>query len=274
MHTLTDTKAKILMLLEHLKNRDFKPYTLKSTLTPAQEYSDLFVMRADYARATFLAENIYALLKTSVCSITHEFRFFNPEGLPIGTNSFHTDKYFSCFELDPPRASINPDQPYISFTHSTTLDQEAKDDCYAKGIRPIPLHRGYLRQSKLADHMGSVVHGSFGGISPQSYEDNAAKQRRHGFEYMPNYQFNPDFKYDLVFNNPTDKDLKLTIKSYVKQGSNQLLASLKIASLGTKYLTISNLEGLITIESRMPICRPIIFQNPDLDDSCLNIFHS
>lgn len=262
------------MLLEHLKNKNFKPYSLKSVLIPAQEYSDLFVMRADYARATFLAENVYALLTTSCCSVTHEFKFFNPDGLPIGKNSFHTDNYFSCFELDPPRASINPENPYISFTHSTSLDQEAKYDCYVKGIRPIPLHRGYLRQSKLAGQMGSIVHGSFGGISPQGYDDNAAKQRCHEFQYIPNYQFNPDSKYDLVFNNPTDKDLNLIIKNYTKSGCCQFLASLTISTLGTKSLTISNLEGLITIESRMPICRPIIFQNPDLDDSCLNIFHS
>ncbi len=231
-------------------------------------------MRADYASSTFLAENIYALLMTSSCNATHEFHFFNAEGLPMGKNRFYTDKYFPRFELDPPRTSVAPNHPYISFTHSVYLNQDTQYDFCVNDIQPIPLHRGYLRQSKLVGQMGSVVHGNFGGMSPQSYEENAAKQRRYEFEYIPNYLFDPESIYDLVFNNPTDKNLEITIKSHAQTSYHQVLSSLRISAKGTKSLRISNLEGLLVIKSRMPICRPVIFQNPDLDDSCLNIFHS
>ena len=61
-----------------------------------------------------------------------------------------------------------------------------------------------------------------------------------------------------MFNNPTKDNIKIKI---IKNdlGKNH---DLYIPSLGTKFFNLEEYCGSISFESRLPICRALVFKNP------------
>ena len=47
-----------------------------------------------------------------------------------------------------------------------------------------------------------------------------------------------------------------------------------INSLGTEYVLIKNYEGKLSFISKLPICRCIVFKNPNSNNMNFDVFHS
>ena len=75
----------------------------------------------------------------------------------------------------------------------------------------------------------------------------------------------------VIFNNPTNSILSINI---IFNNSSEE-TNLVIPSLGTKFLRIKNYYGSLSFESRLPICRALIFKNPTPNDhGTFDVFHS
>ena len=50
---------------------------------------------------------------------------------------------------------------------------------------------------------------------------------------------------------------------------------IEINSMGTKYFRVENYTGSISYQSKLPICRALIFKNPTPNNSgTFDVFHS
>ena len=47
-----------------------------------------------------------------------------------------------------------------------------------------------------------------------------------------------------------------------------------IQPMGTDLITLKGYKGMLSFISKMPICRPLIFKNPNLDSNNFDVFHS
>ena len=89
--------------------------------------------------------------------------------------------------------------------------------------------------------------------------------------FTPVYKFQNHNKYDLVFNNPTKSNLKIKI-ILNELGKNYYL---HIPSLGTKFFNLDGYSGSISFESRLPVCRALVFKNPAPNsEGNFDVFHS
>ena len=207
------------------------------------------------SKTYFVAENIRALIKGEKVKVTHLLRFYSREGVFLREDSYSDNDFFS-------RIKINgklDEEHYCSFTHSV---QYAEDDFLDQAIKingelVCGQNRGYCIYYPESDSsIGSMVHGNFGAISDQGA---LLARLRATHLYTPAYVFEPHNEYDLVFNNPTSRRLNLIV--FYNSTNNFLKQS--VESLGTCSVRIVDYFGTLSFESSLPICRPMIFKNPD-----------
>lgn len=259
----------IKIFLSYLRNYNHSPYSLSSLFCDQGSLSDFFVFDRDCNYIGFIAENIRSILTGEEVSIKHIFKFFSSNGNLIYSQSFNTKEYFKKIVFKP----IKTNEKYFSFIHYVESDLNLNEIFMKKGINKkikfSEQNRGYsiYYPDKLSS--GSCVHGNFGGISKDLKKMARTTFMKH--IYTPIYKFEDFHKYDLVFNNPTNKNIliKILFNNSFKE------SILSIPSLGTRYLRIDNYCGSLSFESNLPICRPIVFKNPTPNfSSDFDVFHS
>ena len=248
---------KIYYFLAAIKNRPSSPHSSSAAFEFPESVSDLFVW-SPYAKKTyFVAENIRALIKGEKVRVTHFLRFYSRDGAFLREDSHSDDDFFSRIKIN---GKLDKDH-YCSFTHSVHYGVDGEDDFLdevikANGELVCEQNRGYCIYYPDSDFsIGSMVHGNFGAISDQGV---LLARQRAAHLYTPAYIFEPHNEYDLVFNNPTSRPLDFWV--FYNSTNNSLKHS--IQSLGTCSVRIVDYLGTLSFESRLPICRPIIFKNP------------
>ena len=100
-------------------------------------------------------------------------------------------------------------------------------------------------------------------MAPSNIKYSAAIRRSKTYVYTPTYIFKNKDIYHLVFNNPTQKDLKIEIMGINSLNNKKMLFKLFLKPMGTNYLRVNKFEGKLSFYSKLPICRCIIFKNPE-----------
>jgi len=257
------------ILFSYLKNINHNPYTLRANFSSITNISDFFIWDQDCYSMGFIAENIRSLLMGHKVDITHNFKFFNPEGELLDHQSFETDEFFKKISF----SKINSKCKYISFIHYVESEINIKEILKRKGIRRslkfCEQNRGYTIYYPNDLISGAIVHGNFGGISKDLKK--TAQQTFLKHNYTPIYRFDKDLEYDLVFNNPTSKNLIIEI---IFNNSLKTIV-LSIPTMGTRFIRIKNYTGSISFSSKLPICRALIFKNPTKNiNRNFDVFHS
>ncbi len=260
--------SKILYNLSYLSNWNHNLYSIKNKINFHTNLSDFFIWSKDCSKIEFIAENLRSLIYGEKVKITHNFRFFSEDGKFICHQKYNSDAFFEKITLKP----IIDSSIYCSFTHFVE-SKVSLDDILGKRLentKNICEHnRGYTIYYPGRADSGSIVHGNFGGISKKDKKRAITHFKKH--IYTPIYKFYDSNNYDLVFNNPTKN--KIAIKLILNNDSKTNY--LEIPSLGTRFLKINNYSGSISFESRLPICRPIIFKNPAPNfQGDFDVFHS
>ena len=255
----------------HFLRRSFSPTSFKSKINPNDSYSDFFFYSSNLFLNTYRSENTFALILKKPFKVRHKFVFYSRSGelfkeIYIESPDFIISVDFPCFETR---------EKYLSFTHEILpLDGNLKlKDIIGQKKLVSFQNRGYTIFKKEKNSIGSSVHGNFGFICPSNIKMSAARQRRIEFSYTPSYEFEFCSSYDLLFNNPTDKSLKVEIK-FKNRNFEIDDFNLQIRPMGTDYVPIKKYQGQISFNSNLPICRPLIFKNPELDLNNFDVLHS
>ena len=258
---------KFLNLIEKTKAIKYSPFSLKEKLSSSKLYSDFFILNTKFARTIFIAENIYSLYKKKDIKVTHEFNFFQKDGKFLQKLNHETEELFSKILLP----KITTQSKYISFTHNSYYGKRKNFLNKNLSIQ----HRGYTIFYKQKNHLGSILHGNTGGISPALVNKTSMVQRNSKFIYTPAYKFLNNAKYDLVFNNPTNKKLQIIIIfNFFNKENSYKNKTIMIDPFGTDFINFSKYEGTISFISKLGICRCLVFKNPDLRDNNFDVFHS
>lgn len=244
------------ILFAYIKNINHNPYSLNSLLSLDSNISDFFIWDKDCLRIGFTAENIRAILLGYPVEVIHHFKFFSKDGSLINHQSYKTSEFFHKILFNP----IDCNDKYISFIHYVESESDLKEIFNKKnGLKTFKWaeqNRGYTTYYPYDTEYGLVVHGNFGGISKNL--DKTARQTFLKHIYTPIYRFDKDSSYDLVFNNPTRKEIFINI---ILNGSSQK-SHLKIPSMGTRFYRVNKYKGSVSFISKLPICRALVFKNP------------
>ena len=258
--------------LSYLKNWNHKIYSLRDDINFETNLSDFFIWSNDCCQIEFIAENLRSLITGKKIEVTHNFIFFNEEGEFITSQKYQSSNFFEKIIIESPFQ--NTKSKYFSFIHfveSKKSLNEIFDNLGLKELNDIcEQNRGYtVYYPEENKYSGAVVHGNFGGISKNFLKRAKTNLRKH--IYTPIYKFEEGEIYDLVFNNPTNINLFIKI---IFNDSNKII-HLNIPSLGTKYFSLSNYSGSISFESKLAICRALIFKNPAPNyKGTFDVFHS
>ncbi|QNG28926.1 hypothetical protein [Synechococcus sp. LTW-R] len=263
---------KAIIVGEHIKNRSYSPFTLRSKLDQGKSYSDFFIYGTAFQSNTFIAENIYSMMLDEPLAVHHIFKFYDTKGCEISKHISATSDPFLRVNLPCPPTS---DQ-YISFTHHVKPVQQhledAHNDLIARLMQSRGLqHRGYLIYKVRRLSIGSVVHGNFGGIAlSENKYTYAAVKRNQTYDFTSAYSFSQDDQYHLVFNNPTVKKMSLRVKSCKENEFDT--CELTLPPRGTEFIAFTGYKGNLVVKSSMPLCRPIVFKNPARSTG-FDVFH-
>ena len=259
------------LIINHLLMRNYSPTSLNSKLVPNETYSDFFFYSPLFYLNTFRAENTIALLLKKPFEVRHEFIFYSQNGKEFKKLYYDSSDFIISYDFP----ILQTADKYLSFTHEIIpLEKEFKIKDIVGNNKLVSFqHRGYTIFKKQKNSIGSVVHGNFGVICPTNIKKSAAKQRQIEFSYTPAYEFNYHSNYEILFNNPTNKDLKIDLK-FRNLNCDYNDTSLKISKMGTSYFSLSNYNGQVSFNSRLPICRPLIFRNIEKEKSNFDVLHS
>ncbi len=260
---------KLKVFLSYLKGYNHSPYKINYLINPPLNISDFFIFDTDCEKIIFIAENIRALILGHEVTVTHKFLFFSRDGKLLEIQSFKAKAFYEKIILKP----IPSKDKYLSFIHYAESDLNLQSISKGEGrlnhISISEQNRGYSIYYPNNYSIGSVVHGNFGGITKDLIKTARVTLLSH--IYTPIYKFDKNSKYDLVFNNPTDN--KILIK--IKFNSSSKIVRLYIESMGTSFQRISDYEGSLSFESKLPICRALVFKNPTPDNfGNFDVFHS
>ncbi len=259
-------------IISWLFNRKFQAHRLSSLISPKELYSDFFIYNSDYFQNIFIAENIFALIKSFKVEVIHSFKFFNKYGQLINIYNHKDDNYISKINLP----KIKSGEPYLSFTHqSIEVNPIGNIFSEVKSKRLIGIqHRGYTLYKKEKASMGNIVHGNFGAIYPEEVKYSAAVLRNEEFCYTPIYIFKANNKYHLVFNNPTHQLLEIQVVTSRQFGVMGLDKKISIKPFGIEHIELKGYEGSLSFISLLPICRCVVFKNPGIGETNFDVFHS
>ena len=256
-------------ILTAISRDSSSPYSRKIDIFTPNSLSDFFVWSPFTKSTYFVAENIHALLQGVKVDVTHSFKFFSESGELIHEEKHDSNDFFCRVKL----TGIVNSTGYTSFIHFVTHQGREEDSLMSiikgNGRTVCEQNRGYcIYYPNIEFPLGAMVHGNFGGISNEA--SSYAKQRAWHL-YTTAYKFELNNEYDLVLNNPTSQELCVN----VVLNQCKVVHSLTIKPLGTKHIRIFNYCGSMTFESRLPICRPVIFKNPRcINTSDFDVLHA
>lgn len=257
----------------------FRPYRSLTTapvvLGDADSISDLFVYRGDLSATQFVAENTLALLTAAPVPVVHRLHFFDPEGQPCGEQIVRSTDYFTTITIQP--LAIE----YGTFVHSTAYDEaeiEANRSLDRSLLQLQRLHRGYALYQRTPQSVFAAVHGNFGGIVTRA----GASRRRHRllarrrahFLYTPQHRFSPQDRATLFVMNscPTREIVEVLGAAAGSDDSHPLV--LDVPPLGVRRCRLEGVDGYLSIRSRLPSCRPLIFVETDSNPHHFDVFHT
>lgn len=263
--------SRATIFVSHLLNKNYSPMKLRARVLPDCAYSDFFIYKPNYFKNIFKAENSLAIINKKPINVTHKFKFFTSKGLKFDEFCFKSSDYFVNIEF--PRFQTNED--YLSFTHEikTLNDSQLIKNLFGWRSLISLQHRGYTIYQKRKNSLGSSAHGNFGFINTRNKYHNGAFQSKLDFLYTPSYAFDKDSKYNLVFNNPTEKLLKIKF-IFNNNESIHNHKTLFLEPMGTNFIEFKDYSGIITFVSRLPVCRALIFKNPEIDAKDFDVLHS
>ena len=252
----------------HLQFLQHRIYSLNFSMNFTEGISDFFVWNKNCKKIDFIAENVRGLVSSKKILVSHNFKFFSKDGNYIETQKFETDDFIKRLTLKP----IITDSTYCSFIHYVESDIDLPIFLKKEGMKNINGFCEYNRGSAIyfpgKTSIGGAVHGNFGGISKNLHLN--AKQRSTHL-YTPIYKFEENSIYDLVFNNPTYRKLIVRIIF----NNNNKTKKIEIPSLGTDFVKIKDYTGSIGFQSKLPVCRALIFKNPSPNSQGnFDVFHS
>lgn len=249
----------------HFKNLAINPYKLRFKLFPPNQLSDFFIYSRQFTKVAFTAENTLAILEHKPILCSHRFTFFDASGAIIDLQEFATSNYTLNVEFK----SIAASDDYISFTHHVDYADSIIEECRKfLNSKITMLHRGYSSYWQSIDSIPHVVHGNFGAITENLISISRLASQHI---YTPSFCFHKLSTYHLVFNNPCDVPIYINIRD--NSGVN--MVTLRLTSLATTHFELRNYDGLVHIVSQLPICRPLIFQNPPICGvSNFDVLHS
>ena len=260
---------KILKYFSYIRNYQHNVYSINNPINVKTNISDFFIWSNKCKHIDFVAENTRALMLGNEVKVTHNFKFFNENGQVIYHQKHNTNKFFERIRLN----LINFDFSYCSFIHYVDSDLSISEIIKKKnlGIKNnfCEQNRGYTIYYSSNDNSGSVVHGNFGGLTKNGKKMAITNAKKH--LYTPIYKFKKDSNYDLVFNNPTNKmiDIFLWMNNFTNK------KELTIPPLGTRFFHLKDYFGSISFESKLPICRALLFVNPESNSiGNFDVFHT
>ncbi len=263
---------KLSRFVSFYMNKEYMPFKYKSLVKPESNYSDFFIYNTKFFKNVFIAENTFSLLNLKKIDVIHKLDFYSKEGNFLKTKLYKSKDFISKIELP----KFNSNAEYISFIHETKLDPKKNNlSKIDKTLKCVLQHRGYSIFFKNKNSIGSIVHGNFGAITPSNKKNIGAIIRRKNYSYTPMYLFKKSDSYHLVFNNPTEKKLKINIHGKSQITNFEVNELITINSFGTEFFILNNFEGKLSFISKLPICRCIVLKNPELNTlGNFDIFHS
>ena len=246
------------------------PYRLSSNIKLPSSISDAFICSFHCSKLEFIAENIRALLLRQSFEVKHLFTFYSADGQSRDSFEAISSNFVARLSLNLP----DWNDKYCMFTHQVVSNLSIKQILSQKKINNRIMFceqsRGYtIYYPHQSIPIGGAVHGNFGAISA---DGNLLAVQRAKHLYSPAYYFSEDDIYDLVFVNPTNQLLDI----FIFKGDNpEPCESLAIPSMCTRYFKLENFSGSLSLLSRLPICRPVIFKNPAPNAlGTFDVFHS
>ena len=203
-------------------------------------------------------------------SVIHKFHFFDNNGTKVGDFQLNDSNLYSTIKL--PKFDSNK-YKYLSFVHKTILLNKKEYNFPFKNKLSFQ-HRGYSIIKKFPNSLGSLVHGNLGGIDVSKKIVCKARIRSLKHIYTPVYNFKDSLKYDLFFNNPTSKELKIKILKNSFSTNENTNLTINIPPLGNNFCQINNYKGIISFESYLPVCRALIITDPEGCSNNYDVFHS
>tara|TARA_B100001989_G_C24499679_1_gene444172 strand:- start:194 stop:1012 length:819 start_codon:yes stop_codon:yes gene_type:complete len=256
--------------LFYLKNWNHNAYSFFSKINLNTNLSDFFIWSNECSQIEFVAENVRALISGKKIEVEHNFRFFDEEGEFITMQKYKSSNFFEKIILKKPKGKGK----YFSFTHfvdsETSLENIFKFHQINNFKDISEQNKGYTTYFPTDSKFGgATVHGNFGGLSKNDYKRAKINLKKH--IYTPIYRFESNNKYDLVFNNPTKDKLKIKII----MNESGICHHLYVPSLGTRFFNFEEYSGSISFESKLPVCRALVFKNPAPNSlGNFDVFHS
>jgi hypothetical protein len=274
-----------LMSIESLKAavnrvrfRSYLPHTtFPRSLAKDVSISDQFLYRGDIAANRFVAENALALLLGQPVEVIHRLIFFDPQGGHLADRIITSSRYFESIPIDP------IDAEYATFLHATTYaDSSLPPEGPRSGtLRCLQrLHRGYSLYQKTPDSVFAAVHGNFGGIVTDASHSPVRHQllarHRSPFLYTPQHRFVASDQVWLYFMNscPSTENVEVIMPGTGADPQAQTHSSLTIPSLGVRRCVLTGLDGYVSLRSRLPMCRPLVFVEKAGNPQHFDVFHT
>ncbi|MEB3258337.1 MAG: hypothetical protein VKN83_08480 [Cyanobacteriota bacterium] len=269
------TLGKVRRSAGRLRHRWSLPYASFSKLPAGGSVSDLFLWRGDIEGTRFIAENTLALLTAEPIEVIHRLTFFNVDGGPFYEYEISTRAPYKTIEPGDIGLALG------TFIHATFYDSGSLSADARKLLDLQRAHRGYCQYRRQKDSVWSSVHGNLGGITStadrHSHSHGLLARSRRQFLYTPQYHVHAEQHVTLFFLNPCRKDVAISIFrccSEKESGPSEALQTLHVPSLGVRSWEVTGLEGYVTCQSKLPMCRPIIFIQDAYSLHHFDVFHT
>jgi hypothetical protein len=269
------TLGKVRRSAGRIRHRWSLPYASFSRLPAGGSVSDLFLWRGDMGGTRFIAENTLALLTAEPIEVIHRLTFFNADGQPFHESETRTTDPYKTIEPDDIGLGLG------TFIHATFYDSDKLSADTRTLLELQRAHRGYCQYRRQKDSVWSSVHGNIGGITSTADRNNHSHgllaRSRRPFLYTPQYHIRAEQTVTLFFLNPCRKDAAISIfrcRSEKEARPSEPLQTLQVPSLGVRNVEVTDLEGYVTCQSKLPMCRPIIFIQDAYNHHHFDVFHT
>ncbi len=236
------------------------------------DVSDFFVFRLEEYETIFIAENNLALLVGQPLECKHTFHFFDGSGNPCGIFETHSQHFHYKFSISD---EITGGVKLGSFTHHVQYADEIISQ-YDELLTDISFqHRGYTGFRKTLEGGFSYVHGNFGAMYVNRFQNTRSLARLRGkHTYMPQFIIKPNYSYDLIFSNPTSRNT--CIKFLLTDGNSTKVLKEECLDPHAIYKFTLNESNIlndcnISWETSLPVGRCVVFE---YNERYFDVFHS
>jgi len=267
--------------LGRIVHRSSLPYTSLPLRPGSASFSDQFLYRGDLAGHRFVAENSLALLSGEDVPMTHRLSFYDSDGRFLSHQDHPGSGLFSAIDVADPGADL------ASYIHTSLYTPEVLATLAARRpelTRLRRLHRGYALYRRTPRSVYTAVHGNVGGMrlagDGRGGRTRHLARRRGWFLYTPQYSFSPQQTLSLYLLNPCRQQERISVQRGTPQAATagtaepQLLAELQLPGRGLRCCRLSGISGYLTLRSRLPMCRPLIFIETEDQPDHLDVFHT